>query len=358
MAYDKAAAGASVRTDNATPGVSAGRRDPLYLELGNVEMGTRLEVVNLSKDPGASFGRDKLTLDFTGRDVGNRQAAVYLTTEQMEQMGIKPGDVLGLRAVDQAGNASGVINVEVQANEWANGHVVENGNWSNQRGASVSMLDGEGTRKNVIAKAVNDARPPLLTESRIRVAAWSDADRATAGVLYNNYDKLAAALGKTGEPPLTRDTLKQLAQNTTLPQDVRDAASALVSNKLLFANAEIAAGVGSQDGILGRVDLKALVDNPFTLVAPGALEPGAMVRVQNQRTGETFEVRRDLNSGSTLAVGLKNLQNGDPLVVTPIDNNGVQGQQVEVVFSNANKKGVAPKLKGGLSVRLPGAIEG
>jgi hypothetical protein len=358
IAFDKAKAGSSVRTDNQTNGVSVAPRDPFYMELGNVEVGTRLEIVNLSAKAHASFkGGDKVSLELTGRDVQNRQGAVYLNQEQMEKIGIKPGDILSIRAVDEAGNASAAVNAEIRGNEWANGHVVEDGRWSGTRGAEFSMLDGEAVRKNVVAKAVNDTRPPVINEARIRIATWTPADRSMAKLLSEKFTDITASLGLPSNSAPSRDQWKQVAGNASLPQDVRDAAKRLSDNSLLFANVEIANSGKGHDKLLGQADLNVVRDNEFSLLAPAGLEPGATLTVQNQRTGESVNVTRSDLNVTDVSVGLRNLKAGDPLVLIPVDNNGVRGKEVEVVYTDANKRGVAPKLKGGLSVRLPGAID-
>lgn len=270
MAFDRAAADASIstRSSNAS-GRSSGTRDPLYIELGNVELGTRIELINLSANPAANFDKNNtITLELTGRDVTNRVGAVYVTQEQMEKLGLQPGDMYMLRAVDRAGNASEAVQGELQPNEWTTGEVIEGGRLTGIRGRSLSALDGEGVRKNLVAKAVNDTRPPLLLED--------------------------------------------------------------------------------------RVTLETNSDNIVQMVFDRALEPNATVRVVNTRDGTTFTGTVDAEG--QLKVALKGVVDGDPLVLSVTDNNGVRGQNVEIVYSSRCPGGKAPNVKGGLGVRLTGVI--
>jgi hypothetical protein len=268
MAFDRAKPGSSVRTGQSGGGRSDGARDPAYIELNNVEIGTKLEFINLSANPGAEFDKKStISLEVTGRDPKTRTAAVFIPQKDMEKLGLKPGDMYALRAVDNAGNASEPVTGELEPNRWANGRVVEDGNWAG-RGRDLQALDGENERKSVIAKAVNDSRPPMTLEANISI-------------------------------------------NTK--------------------------GNGAKEMILDR-----------------AIEPGANVSVLNSRTGAT--VGGQVGTDGKLTVPLKGVEDGDPLVVSVTDNNGVQGQDLEVVYSKACKDGKAPKLKGGLSTRLPGVI--
>lgn len=185
IAFDKAKDDATVfggRTNTR----SAGRRDPAYIELGNVEVGTTFEIINLSANPNAEFkGKDVLRMAPTGRDTGSRTASIYMKQSQMEKMGIKPGDMYAIRAVDAHGNASEHAVGEFEPNDWASMRVQETtrGRSTIVDGNRFSMLDGEAQRKNVIAKSVNDARAPLILDKNITLA------RSNAGAIKVQFDK-------------------------------------------------------------------------------------------------------------------------------------------------------------------------
>lgn len=156
---------------------------------------------------------------------------------------------------------------ELQPNEWARRDVLEDGFWTT-RGDSVRALDGEGNRKTLIAKAVNDTRPPMILEEQISLAAKDD--------------------GQT---------------------------------EMLFNR---------------------------------AIEPGARVTVLNTRDGQSFD--GTVGMDGQLALALQGLTDGDPLLVSVRDNNNVEGQAIEIVYSSRCKDGKAPSVKGGLGARLPGVI--
>lgn len=120
-AFDRAKDDAQV-VANSPPATSLRPvRDPAYIELANVQVGTKIQILNLSQNPAAQWNDDTsvVELQLTGRDVRKRQASLYLTHEQMEKLDLKAGDVSQLRAVDQAGNASGVVTAELEPNDWA-----------------------------------------------------------------------------------------------------------------------------------------------------------------------------------------------------------------------------------------------
>ncbi|MFH1809635.1 MAG: hypothetical protein ABIJ09_12890 [Pseudomonadota bacterium] len=339
-------------------------RDPAYFEFNNVELGTKLQFINLSAKPDASFDTkaDVLSLELTGRDVHNRTASVYLNMEQMEKLGLKPGDILQVRAMDQAGNASGHITIELEPDDWANGMVRENidGNRVDTRGGQLSALDGEAARKNIVAKAVNDTRPPLVLEKGLKLVEdnrFSDEDKKLSQSLGNAWNLIKQ---HTGKDSFTRDDLKLIIDNTNIPQDARDAATALAKNPELFTRFETAyhRDPAKADGILAVQDIQTI--NAFlrsvSLVAENAIEPRTSLHVHNMRSNESFTVQ--VSDDRTINLNLKNVQIGDPIIIVPTDNEGVQGQRIELVFSTADgcTDGKAPKLQGGLSVRLPGVL--
>lgn len=271
MAFDRAKEGSSVgnRGSSGRGGFSAGTRDPVYIELKNVELGSSIEMINLSANPRAEFSKENtIKLELTGRNAQNREGAVYLSQAQMEKLGLKPGDMYQLRAVDAAGNASAPVSGELQPNEWANQDVIEDGAWANVRGRQLSALDGEGQRKAIVAKAVNDARPPMVKADHVSIET---KDNGHTAMLFDR-----------------------------------------------------------------------------------AIEPGANVTVLNTRDGQS--VSGVVDDKGQLSLALKGLSDGDPLLVSVRDNNNIEGQQLEVVYSSKCKDGKAPSLKGGLGARLGGVI--
>lgn len=328
-------------------------RDPIYIEMNNVEVGTTLQFVNLSKNPEGKFSDSAVSLELTGRDVRNRQGAVFLTAEQMQALDLQPGDMIQLRAVDEQGNASGSTTVELQPNEWRNGIVRETPNSSagDTPGAQFSMLDGEGVRKNVTAKIVNDSRPPMVLEKNIRFVTWTPELKTLAADLNKEWGALKAALNKDY---VTADEIKGQLGNAALPETLRANLKKLVENPQFFRDIEGAGGNGHLDGITGPADFNAVAAQTVALMMPQAMEPGTVVDVQNQRTGSS--VQGTVDGNGALLVDLKDLADGDPVILYPRDNNNVQGKATELVYSSRCKEGKAPNLKGGLGVRLGGVI--
>ena len=90
--------------------VASTRVDPFFLHLSNVEPGTRLEFLNLSENPAAEWGCHAIQLPV---DTANQPNGLVHGTmnmafgeEECTKLGVQPGDVLLLRQVDAAGNAS------------------------------------------------------------------------------------------------------------------------------------------------------------------------------------------------------------------------------------------------------------
>jgi hypothetical protein len=161
-----------------TPGpvsapIARGGRDPVYLELGNVEVGTNFEIINVSKNPEASFGnaKDKATLTPTGRDVLGRAAGVFLNADQMQQIDLQPGDEFQIRAVDKYGNVSPAVSGQIEARNSTRNVAGRNwgGGLSNQQ-----LLDGEATRKARDVQLSLDTRPPVFLEDHLHLAAAAD----------------------------------------------------------------------------------------------------------------------------------------------------------------------------------------
>lgn len=354
IAFERAADGAAFWANNTNPTRSTTyNRDPVYLEMNNVEVGTKLEFVNLSKNPEGKFTDSAVSLELTGRDVRNRQGAVYLNAEQMAALDLQPGDMLSLRAVDEKGNASAPTAVEIQPNEWRQGVVREDQRTSNgdTPGAQFSMLDGEGVRKNVTAKIVNDSRPPMMLDKNIRFVTWTPELKTLAADLNKEWGALKTA---TGKEYFSSEELKAQSANTALPETLRANLKKLVENPQLFRDIEAAGGNGNVDNVTGPADFNAVAAQTVALMMPQAMEPGAVVDVQNSRTGSSVQGTVDANGA--LLVDLKDLKDGDPILLYPRDNNGVQGKATELVYSSRCKDGKAPNLKGGLGVRLGGVI--
>lgn len=170
-AFERAAKDATFRRHPPAAPPRPARVDPVYLELNEIEPGTKLQLINLSKDPAATFKDDAVELSYTGRSVFERTGAVYLTERKLKALDLRPGDAFALRAVDEAGNVSDAeARGLLDPDGWAYGLIDEprkNGAVVTTRGAPISALDGEDQRKEILAKAVADGRPPVVLDERI-----------------------------------------------------------------------------------------------------------------------------------------------------------------------------------------------
>lgn len=337
----------------------AGRRvfggDPTYIELRNVEPGTKIQLINLSKKPDGSFEDEDaiVELKLTGRDVRGRQAAFYLTDAQMEAIDLKPGDILRLRAVDAAGNTSAEVTNELEPDDWGNQNVrdVENGSWVTSRGTTESMLDGEGVRKNVIIKTVNDGRAPLLLEDKLSFAhvSFSADEKAQLKTLTDNWNDISA---KIGGGAWTQQQCKEHAANADLPDAVRKAFGAIAKSDDLFARLD---KINTQDKLVGHSDFTRAQNHQRVVVleADLAIEPNSRVRVHNARLGKATDAQ--VGADQKLRIALPDYLDGDTVLVTPFDNENHEGKTLEFLMSADCDRGIAPKLDV-LGARLPGVI--
>jgi hypothetical protein len=184
MAFEKMANNATpVPPTPPTPTPQRGR-DPVYLVLGNYEVGTRVEVVSLSDHPDADFSaksKDKIfELPLTGRDVTGRRASIALDEEQMKEKGIVPGETLLIRQVDEAGNASEPTLVYLDPSNWAQqafNEPLATGGTQQVMGRRIDVFVGDhGVAGSVNpagtvainAKAAQDTSAPVILDKNIR----------------------------------------------------------------------------------------------------------------------------------------------------------------------------------------------
>lgn len=144
------------------PAVLPATRDPAYLEIGNWEPGTKIQILNKSNSPTASFAdaSEVVTLEPTGRDIDSRIASVWLTQKQMDKINLDAGDSLWVRVIDEDGNPSEAVKTRLMGNGYGQpGQVVDGDQW---RAASrVTLLDGEASwKQNMVLRHIADAKAP------------------------------------------------------------------------------------------------------------------------------------------------------------------------------------------------------
>ena len=84
------------------PQGATGRIDPVYIEVANLVPGSRLEMVDISRDPDASFA-NPIVLPLHGADIATGRASVWLTTDEMQKLKLEPNHQYLLRAVAPGG---------------------------------------------------------------------------------------------------------------------------------------------------------------------------------------------------------------------------------------------------------------
>lgn len=243
MAFERAEDGATF-VPNSPPASrpAPARFDPVYIEVDNVELGSHFEIINLSAKPDAQFDRknDVVKLELTGRDIQNRRASVYLTHDQMEQFGIKPGDVFQLRAVDHNGNPSLPVTAEFEPDDWRTGRIQErdaDGRATLTPGMQLNALDGENVRKNLLIKTVNDSRPPLLIEEKLVLtedARFDENDKDLATQLAGQWNALVTqnkALHGHNNAFITFEEMTALAGSDKLNDAQKAMVTELISDK-------------------------------------------------------------------------------------------------------------------------------
>jgi len=357
IAFDHSSARAQIVVVN-DPAGARGGPDPVYIELSNVEGGTTFELVNLSRDPEASFKDPACIVELspTGRDLANRRASVYLTQAEMDKLDLKPGDIYLLRAKDIDGNVSSHVRGELEPDDWANRQVqdLENGRWTTRRGAQFSMLDGDDVRKNVIARMVNDGRPPVVLEKNLSIEtrAFSASDVKLAQDFKAVAGELKTVLGREH---LARGELKALACDARFSAAAQAMIKCLADDLPLFDKLDAAAYGNGRDGFVGMPDVDAVIAGATRvfLQMPKAMEPGATMAVQNQRTGERFSATVGADGEFTLP--LTNMAAGDPLILKPTDHEGHAGKEIRLTYSPSCKDGKAPAISP-LQARLGGVI--
>jgi hypothetical protein len=365
IAFERAEPDATFTRDQPPPARTfvSPRVDPAYVQFANVEAGTKIQMLNLSEKPNASWNNpaDVVEIPLTGRDVANRQASAYLKHEDMERLALKAGHMVQFRAVDEAGNASDIVTSQVQGSGWQNGKVRERegDQFVENQGAQFTMLDGDqGRQIPVTVKTVIDTTAPKMVKDNITIKTderFQPRDQQLANELNSQFGNLSRLAGN--KTSFNVEDIKQLAQQTSLPESTRRFLGELASEPELFKKIDVAWQGGdpnAADGQIAQQDFQTVANwrRSVTMRFSEALEPGATVTIQNQRSGAATS--GTMPQTRTLDVGLPDAQNGDPLYVTFQDSNRVTGKPFMVTYNADSQTGVAPPPR--MPV-LPGVIE-
>lgn len=347
------------------PGQPVRGRDPLVIELAQIEVGTRIELISLSDNPKAEFD-DKhkaeiFELPLTGYDVGARTATISLNEEQMKEKGIVAGERFMIRQVDKDGNASESVHVHLDPQGWANQRINEplaDGSTHQVMGANIAINTGitglngnpnPGKLERILGKSTVDSAAPKLLEGNVAVTNERLSSKELDGAkgLHGLMNNVLGGHNWT-HTEFVANYNAQLPRHGANPsyKPHFDAAKPFVDDAALFNKlAAFTGAMGNTDPT--RVDwnqlnqLSTQSEASLTLVKfDKALEPGVTVNVQNSRTGETKSLAQGATSRS-LSVVMGDVKNGDPLIVTYTDAAGNAGKPYGFRFDDKAKDGKA-----------------
>lgn len=350
-------------------------RDPVLIELGNIELGAHLEFISLSDDPAATFEANCVRrLDFTGYDVGNRIGTVVLDPKEMATNGFQPGERIVIRQVDKNGVASDGIFVHLDPNGWAGQQVRQSDDAGNQvtlRGANIGFTDGmtglpgaTGAVRSLIGTAVRDVDGPKLIDKNVTLKSFfytqEELDVAQDLASGPTRQFVYRCLSRTHFSAAEAKTM--LARPDITPQAKTTLEKLLDKNQAIFDKIDPAYDPANakKDGIIGDADFNQMLSvgaglRDVYLHLDKALEPGASLRLQNSRSGQVFTATLGADQ-RVLTLRLNDMRDGDPLILTFRDGAGNEGTPYAMEYSGKCKDGKASYNP--LSVRYGGSTVG
>lgn len=375
-AFELAADGSVLAPPPPPPGQPG--RDPLVIELGNIEVGTRIELISLSDNPKAEFdskSKDAIfELPLTGYDVAGRRATIALNEDQMKEKGIGAGERFLLRQVDKDGNASEAIHVHLDPRGWANTQIDEptnNGGSQRVQGRQIDIAVGihnlagnpePGKMERVLGKVTTDITAPLLVTEN--VTAKFEGVKLSPKELERAREILTAYDTFIGSANGTFADLKTWVEAPNNKQSYEAhpsyAAPFKVLNDLVANGAKdwaLLLKAASTPGAPESVNFARMREGGWNgqeavVKFEKALEPGTTINVQNSRTGETKSVTLAATERST-EFRFRNIAEGDPLVITYTDAAGNAGKPYGFRFDPGAKDGKTAK-QNPLDIRLGG----
>lgn len=339
------------------------RRDPFLMELGNIELGSKIQIISLSDNPAANFKDGAVfELEFTGYDANARRGTVLLSAAEMEKKQISPGERLVIRVVDDNGNASDGVFVHVDPSKWAGGGQIntkdDTGAAVRLQGAPIQFVDGfvapgvdvaAHTKSTFGATMTDMSAPKLMTEGvSVKTLSWS-----------KNEQEMFESLGKTAH--FNNGTVDagvawcQTPGNLeSVPLEHRGSVAEMAKDggKLLLKMLESQNPLLSQDELkklpitqamfqqMGTTVAAALKDNggvETMLLFRNALEPGVRLTAQNNSLGTTLNGAQ--NDQTRSSVVRLHVRDGDKVTVQFTDGNGVRGDPYAFEYDSAAKNG-------------------
>lgn len=350
-------------------------RDPVLIELSNIEIGAHLEFISLSDDPEATFEANCVRrLDLTGYDVGSRIGTLVLNPDEMATKGFQPGERIVVRQVDKNGNASDGIFIHLDPNGWASQQVRQSDDAGAQvtlRGGNIAFGDGmmgiagaTGAMRSVIGTAVRDVEGPKLLDKNVSLKTFAytqeEIDVATQLARGETRNFVYRCLSRTHFSAAEAKTM--LARTDITPKAKETLDKLLANNNAIFDKIDPAydPANASKDGIVGDADFNQMLSTgadrrDVYLRLDKALEPGSSIRLQNSRTGAVFTGALGADQ-RVLSLRLSDMKDGDPLILTFRDGAGNEGKPFAMEYSSTCKDGKAAYNP--LSVRYGGASIG
>lgn len=364
------------------PGVAPVRRDPLVIELGNIEIGVRIELISLSDNPAAKFDADHkgeiFELPMTGYDVGGRTATIALNEEQMKDKNIVAGERFMLRQVDKDGNASEPVFVHLDPSGWATNRYnepLQGGGTQPVMGNQIQINTGltglqgnpnPGKLEQVLGKSTVDSTKPKLLEQNVSVVrsqlgqkdfeAGQALARLSSAIFGSKHWTIADLAASINHP----SHIQSYASNPSYEADWKTV-TALAGDQKAFdrlATFTQEARGGRPNGALNWSTLAAMPNQttPPSFVAVAfdhALEPGVSITVHNSRTAERVNGGVGDNARTATLI-LADVKHGDPLIVEFADAHGVAGDAYAFQYNEDPKSnGKMPKANP-LSIRFAG----
>lgn len=349
-------------------------RDPVLMELGNIEIGSKIQFISLTDKPDASFddAKDVRELDFTGYDVGARRGTVVLNENEMRDKNFQPGERIVLRTVDKNGNHSDGIFVHLDPNGWARNTIRQNndaGQPVDLQGANLRFADGmmgiqgaTGKMKEILGVTVRDQDAPLLIEKNVKLATfkYSNDEMKVAADLAGGASRnwIYSIMRRT---EFTIDEAKQMMVRSDVPPETKAMFDKLLANDSAMFKRFVSAAnplrpvTDPQNHRIGDSQTSAVSNSggrQVYLQLDQAVEPGVQFSLQNSRTGDNFAGSVAVDSRLAV-VALNNVQDGDPMILTFRDAAGNQGKPYALEYSADCKDGKAGYNP--LSIRFGGA---
>jgi hypothetical protein len=140
---------------------SGARRDPLALYLGSIEPGCRVEFINLSVKPDATWEADAKGFGGnTKRCLHDGKYGLMYSNAEAKKLGIEPGDILWIRQVDDAGNVSEPAELAMRQ---------VNSNWIQLDGRARDQFGVDVPAGRFYLGAYTDNRKPTAVPQNMRI---------------------------------------------------------------------------------------------------------------------------------------------------------------------------------------------